>query len=50
MRFILGSLFIVILIGLSAIQRRAKTDSNRRDFAIAAIFALIAIFAATFGS
>ena len=48
MRFFVGAFFVVILIVLSVIQRRSKTDSNRLDFAIAAIFALIAIVAGTF--
>ena len=48
MRFFVGVFFVVILIVLSVIQRRSKTDSNRLDFAIAAIFALIAIVAGTF--
>lgn len=48
MRVLVGFLFIVILIALSAIQRRSKADSNRLDFVIAAVFALIAIVAGTF--
>jgi len=48
MRVFVGAFFIVILIVLSVIQRRSKKDSNRLDFANAAIFALIAIVAGTF--
>jgi preprotein translocase subunit SecG len=48
MRIFVGAFFIVILIVLGAIQRRAKKDSNRLDFTIAAIFAVIAIVAGSF--
>jgi hypothetical protein len=50
MRFFIGFLFIIILVALSVIQMRSKTDSARRDFVVVAIFALIALVAGSFAA